>query len=335
VNALRLLLVSGSTRPGSSNTLALQALHKAHEGDVVTDLYDGLRDLPAFVPDAPPTAVVTDLLTRITTADAVVFSTPEYAGALPGSLKNLLDWTVGGGELYGKPVAWLDVANPGRGEGARAELRTILGYVGAPIVEDACVHIGLPIIGEFKDSFGEDDGTIFGLPDTSVQIEIIRAHQPERSQHPYWQANGAETYRDPDGRDVVYAALGVGTRSRAGRPRYVVSTSLADAPSDTGPVPALPGQETLLVCWSVNNAIMLTGPAAATATVSELAPAYADAGVDVWALWLPSRTADFDAPDSTSHLASRPSAATRSGSRCDARVSTTSAQGLTAEPTQM
>jgi NAD(P)H-dependent FMN reductase len=143
MNALRLLLISGSTRPGSSNTLALQALHKTHEGDVVTDLYDGLRDLPAFVPDAPPSGVVSDLLTRITTADAVVFSAPEYAGALPGSLKNLLDWTVGGGELYGKPVAWLDVANPGRGEGARAELRTVLGYVGAPIVEDACVHIDI------------------------------------------------------------------------------------------------------------------------------------------------------------------------------------------------
>jgi hypothetical protein len=26
-------------------------------------------------------------------------STPEYAGTLPGSLKNLLDWRVGGGDL--------------------------------------------------------------------------------------------------------------------------------------------------------------------------------------------------------------------------------------------
>lgn len=99
--------------------------------------------------------------------------------------------------------------------------------------------IGLPVVGEFKDSFGEADGTIFGLPDTSVQIEIIRAsdtnghddafnqlvlyldntdavtaataelrrrgYQPEPAQHPYWEANGAVTYRDPDGRDVVYA----------------------------------------------------------------------------------------------------------------------------------
>jgi NAD(P)H-dependent FMN reductase len=143
VSALRLLLICGSTRLGSSNALALQVMDELGEADVSTDRYDGLRDLPAFVPDAPPTPAVTDLLTRICNADAVVFSTPEYAGALPGSLKNLLDWTVGGGELYGKPVAWLDVANPGRGAGARAELRTVLGYVGAVIVEAACVHLDI------------------------------------------------------------------------------------------------------------------------------------------------------------------------------------------------
>src|SRR5205085_6863639 len=33
--------------------------------------------------------------------------------------------------------------------------------------------LGLPVIGEFSGSFGSD-GTIFGLPDTGVQLEIIR-----------------------------------------------------------------------------------------------------------------------------------------------------------------
>jgi len=143
VSDLRLLLICGSTRVGSSNALALQVMAELGDAGISADLYDDLRDLPAFVPDASPTPGVTDLLTRISIADAVVFSTPEYAGALPGSLKNLLDWTVGGGELYGKPVAWLDVANAGRGAGARAELRTVLGYVGAVIVEDACVHLDI------------------------------------------------------------------------------------------------------------------------------------------------------------------------------------------------
>ena len=140
---MRVLLISGSTRDGSSNTYVLRALHDRDREPVTTDLYEGLRSVPAFVPEglAPPEVV--DVLTRIEAADAVVFSTPEYAGSLPGALKNLLDWTVGGGQLYGKPVAWLDVANPGRGHGARAQLRTVLDYVGARIVEDACVHVTL------------------------------------------------------------------------------------------------------------------------------------------------------------------------------------------------
>src|SRR4051794_19130219 len=124
---MRVLLISGSTRWGSSNTGVLQQLHELDHPGFTSDVYAGLRDLPAFVPDdGPPPAQAVDVLTRIADADAVVFSTPEYAGGLPGSLKNLLDWTVGGGQLYGKPVAWLDVANPGRGEGARAQLRTVL-----------------------------------------------------------------------------------------------------------------------------------------------------------------------------------------------------------------
>src|SRR3954464_4177552 len=95
---MRVLLISGSTRNGSSNTLALRKLHELDHAEIITRLYAGLITLPAFIPgDADPPAPVQDLLAEIARAHAVVFSTPEYAGGLPGSLKNLLDWTVGGG----------------------------------------------------------------------------------------------------------------------------------------------------------------------------------------------------------------------------------------------
>jgi len=82
------------------------------------------------------------LRTAIADADAVLICTPEYAGTLPGSFKNLLDWTVGGTELTGKPVAWAKVAaDARRGEGAHATLATVLGYVQAEVVASACRHV--------------------------------------------------------------------------------------------------------------------------------------------------------------------------------------------------
>ncbi|HEX8007456.1 MAG TPA: NADPH-dependent FMN reductase [Trebonia sp.] len=139
-----MLLVTGSTRGGSVNTAALTTMAAAAPSEVTAVLYDGLAGLPAFNPDHDgdrlPEAVA-GLRRQIAAADAVLFCTPEYAGSLPGSFKNLLDWTVGGGEMYGKPAAWLNVAAPGRGEGAQDTLATVLGYVGASIVEAACRRI--------------------------------------------------------------------------------------------------------------------------------------------------------------------------------------------------
>jgi chromate reductase, NAD(P)H dehydrogenase (quinone) len=137
----RILLISGSTRDASTNTAALRTVAEAAPGWVTAVLYGGLSALPAFNPDhdgadLPPAAA--GLRREIASADAVMFCTPEYAGTLPGSFKNLLDWTVGGGELDGKPVAWINVANQGRGGGAQATLETVLGYVGARVVEQAC-----------------------------------------------------------------------------------------------------------------------------------------------------------------------------------------------------
>jgi NAD(P)H-dependent FMN reductase len=141
--AIRVLLISGSTRGASTNTAALRAMHESAEDNIETAWYEGLCALPAFNPDdtdRPPPPVAA-LRAAIDGADAVLFCTPEYAGSLPGSLKNLLDWTVRGGELYEKPVAYVSVAAEGRGAGAEATLRSVLGYVGATILEDACVRV--------------------------------------------------------------------------------------------------------------------------------------------------------------------------------------------------
>ena len=49
-------------------------------------------------------------------------------------------------------------------------------------------------------------------------------------------------------------------------------------------------------CWpALNNAIMLTTPDSTTtaSAVSQLAPGYAEGGVEAWALWIPSRATDL------------------------------------------
>lgn len=137
------VLVSGSTRAGSTNTAALRTAAELVVPGVVATLWARLVDVPAFVPDdgAEPPAVVAELRHLIDEADAVVFCTPEYAGTLPGSLKNAVDWLVGSGELYRKPVAWINVGAPGRGGGAEATLATVLAYVDADVIAKACIRI--------------------------------------------------------------------------------------------------------------------------------------------------------------------------------------------------
>jgi chromate reductase len=161
---VKLLLVSGSTRGASTNTAALRtALDVAPQG-IEGVLYSDLAELPAFNPDDdhdPLPATVAGLRELIAAADAVLFCTPEYAGALPGSFKNLLDWTVGGMEMYRKPVAWINVAGPGRGANAQSELETVLGYIHASAIVPACRHI--PIARDAVD------------PDGIVTDAVVRA----------------------------------------------------------------------------------------------------------------------------------------------------------------
>jgi NAD(P)H-dependent FMN reductase len=144
---MRLLLVSGSTRRGSTNGAALRAARELVPAGTETALHERLGELPQFDPDAdhdPLPPLITELRAEIARADVLVFCTPEYAGTLPGAFKNLLDWTVGGAEMYGKPAAWINVAPEGRGGGADATLRVVLGYVGAQILPASGTRVTVP-----------------------------------------------------------------------------------------------------------------------------------------------------------------------------------------------
>jgi len=149
--ATTILLISGSLRAGSTNSAALRTAAELAPAGIETVTYDGMGSLPHFNPDddaegAQPHPAVAELRETIGRADAILVCTPEYAGALPGSFKNLLEWTVGDGGTYGKPVAWINVsgaAAPTGGADAHDSLRKVLNYTGADIVEAACLRVPL------------------------------------------------------------------------------------------------------------------------------------------------------------------------------------------------
>ena len=98
-------------------------------------------------------------------------------------------------------------------------------------------RVGLPVIDEFHDSYGEN-GTIFGLPGWHNHLELVRSSHratetpdfddiviylpddaaveeatrrlrdnkvdPATAQHPYWDDWGGTTFVDPDGRKIIY-----------------------------------------------------------------------------------------------------------------------------------
>lgn len=145
---VKLALISGSTRSGSINTAVVLTLPELLGASVHTLPYLELAQLPHFNPDhdaEPLPGEVARLRGLIAEADALLFCTPEYAGDLPGSFKNLLDWTVGGMEITDKPSGWINASSsPTGAEGAHRALRTVLGYTGAKIVDAACVRVPVP-----------------------------------------------------------------------------------------------------------------------------------------------------------------------------------------------
>lgn len=172
----QVLLISGSLRAVSANTAVLQTAGAVAGEEIICSLYDRMALLPAFNPDLdrhPLEAEVGRLRDAIHEADGILFSTPEYAGALPGSLKNLLDWTIGDEQprsIYNKAVGWIN-ASPRGATGAYHELRTVLGYAHANIVEPACIH--LPIDSTMIGTDGLVEGTASRRAVTAALKELV------------------------------------------------------------------------------------------------------------------------------------------------------------------
>lgn len=157
---MKICVFAGSLRRDSLNKkLAREAARllaaRGHETDFVDlqplaiPVYDGDAEAAGGVP-----AGAAELSRRVATADALVVSTPEYNGSIPGILKNAIDWL-----SRIKPVAFFDkpllllAASPGALGGVRSLWHTRVPFevLGAHVFPDM---LGLPRAHEAFDDAG-------------------------------------------------------------------------------------------------------------------------------------------------------------------------------------
>ena len=128
-----MLAISGSLKASSANSALVHALAAALPDRL--EVWEGIGSLPHFTPVVEGGEPVAALRAAVLRADAVLIATPEYAGGMPGVLKNALDWLVGTGELYGKAIAIVSAAPaPERGANARRWVEEVVGYQGGRVV---------------------------------------------------------------------------------------------------------------------------------------------------------------------------------------------------------
>ena len=91
------LCLAGSLRRASWNRRLLHAATLVAPPGLTLSVFDALSSVPLFDEDAEQRepagpAGVQALRTAIAAADGLIVATPEYNHAMPGVLKNALDW---------------------------------------------------------------------------------------------------------------------------------------------------------------------------------------------------------------------------------------------------
>lgn len=140
----RVVCLAGSLRRDSWNRRLLHAATRQAPASLQLNVCDALGTVPLFdedlesrEPAGPPG--VQALRAAVAAADGLIIATPEYNQAIPGVLKNALDWlsreNPAGEVLAGKPVAVLGASSgPWGTRLAQASLRQVLHTCGALVM---------------------------------------------------------------------------------------------------------------------------------------------------------------------------------------------------------
>jgi chromate reductase len=176
------LCLAGSLRRDSWNRQLLRAAAARAPATLRLDVWDGLAAVPMFdedlerrEPDGP--AGVRSLRAAIAAADGLIIATPEYNHAMPGVLKNALDWlsreSPEGEVLVEKPVAVFGAsAGPWGTRLAQASLRQVLHTCGSLVMPTPTLFIA-----NAADRFGENAALVDLTIGQSLQRFVLAFEQ--------------------------------------------------------------------------------------------------------------------------------------------------------------
>lgn len=156
---MKIIGISGSLRESSYNTALLKAINYDSFKNVQYEI-KSLCNIPLYNEDVDEAKIpeeVALLIENITSADALLFSTPEYNHCISGVLKNTIDWVsrpAFNSSLKSKPCGILTVSKSLVG-GARAQasLKNILSSTLSPVFPE--IEYLLPNAHEMFNSEGE------------------------------------------------------------------------------------------------------------------------------------------------------------------------------------
>ncbi|MCP1199998.1 NADPH-dependent FMN reductase [Notoacmeibacter sp. MSK16QG-6] len=165
---MKILAISGSARQASTNAAMLHVFQQMAPSGIVMDLLPPVNLLPVFSPDTegentPPE--IEALLAAIDESDGLIFASPEYVRAIPGGLKNLIDWLVSRDAIIDKPIAIAHASH--RGDDMLDSLRTVLATVSASFSSEIFVRFAL--MAKTPDEISQ----ILRQPENSAKIEAF------------------------------------------------------------------------------------------------------------------------------------------------------------------
>jgi chromate reductase len=157
----RIAVVVGSLRRDSFNRKLAAGLQQLAPSDLAFEDVP-IGDLPLYSQDTEmqPHPAVDRLKTQITSADALLFVTPEYNRSIPGALKNAIDHgsrPYGKSVWAGKPAGVVGISVGVIGTAlAQQHLRNVLAYLDVPTLGQPEVFL------QNKDGIFNADGSIGG-----------------------------------------------------------------------------------------------------------------------------------------------------------------------------